>query len=133
MIRKKWFVGPLAILLVVQMGCATLVEDALVATPPQAWHCEGSESVTSTHTAVLPIPVVAFFVPRVTSGAPDSSELLANCDGTELVNRKVTRNYAVCAPVIFLSTIISLGIVGVCPFRVHYEADVIQPVTTGKR
>jgi hypothetical protein len=118
--------GALAGLLFVQAGCASLIQDTRVAPPAQARHCEGSESVTSTHTAVLPIPLVAFFVPRVTAGAPDSSKLLDKCGGKRLVNRKVTRNYAVCAPVIFLSTIISLGIIGVCPTTVHYEADVVE-------
>lgn len=126
MTRKEWLIKPLSIMFVVLTGCSTLMEDARVPTPPRAHRCEGSESVTTTHTAVLPIPVVAFFVPRVTGNAPDSSQLLDKCDGTQQVNRKVTRNYAACAPVIFLSTIISLGIVGVCPSSVHYEADVID-------
>lgn len=126
MMREKWFVWPLVILVLLQAGCATLVEDAKVDPPAQARHCEGSESVTTTHTAVLPIPIVAFFVPRVTGNAPDSSEVLANCGGTQLVNRKVTRSYAACAPTIFLTTLVSLGIVGVCPSSVHYEADVVQ-------
>lgn len=117
--------GLLAALLFAQAGCATLVQDARVTPPAQARHCEGSETITSTHTAVLPIPLVAFFVPRITANAPDSSKLLDRCGGKQLVNRKVTRNYAACVPVIFLTTIISLGIVGVCPTSMHYEADVL--------
>lgn len=123
---SHWLAGALAGLLFVEAACATLVQDTRVTPPTQARHCEGSESVTSTHTAVLPIPLVAFFVPRVTANAPDSSALLNKCGGKRLVNRKVTRNYAACAPVIFLTTVISLGIVGVCPTTVHYEADVVE-------
>lgn len=123
---RRWLAGALAGLLFVQAGCATLVQDARVTPPAPARHCEGSESVTSTHTAVLPIPLVAFFVPRITGNAPDSSKLLDKCGGKWLVNRKVTPNYAGCVPVIFLTTVISLGIIGVCPTRVAYEADVVE-------
>lgn len=116
-------VWPLLLIFLLQ-GCATLVQDTRVPPPAQARHCEGSEFVTSTHLATLPIPLVAFFTPRVTLNAPDSSDLLAKCGGKQQVNRRVTRNYIVCAPVIFLTTIITLGIAGVCPTPVSYEAEV---------
>ncbi len=119
------FVWSLLAVFVLQ-GCATLVHDTRMPPPAQARHCAGSEFVTSTHLATLPIPLVAFFTPRVTLNAPDSSTILAKCGGKQHVNRTVERNYAICAPVIFVSTIITLGIAGVCPTPVSYEADVID-------
>lgn len=125
--RARWLSVPVAALILVETGCSTLLQEARVTPPPpQARHCEGSTSVTSTHTAVLPIPLVAFFMPRVTANAPDSGKLLAACGGKQQVNRQVQANYAVCAPVIFVTTLISLGVVGVCPRLVHYEADVVD-------
>ena len=122
--RPRWVVCLLALFFL--QGCATLVQDTRVPAPAQARHCAGSEFVTSTHLATLPVPLVAFFTPRVTLNAPDSSEILAKCGGKQQVNRSVVRNYAVCAPMIFLTTIITLGIAGVCPTPVSYEADVVE-------
>lgn len=124
--RSRWLVGSLAVLMLLQAGCATMVQDTRVSPPAQAKHCEGSEFLTSTHMATLPIPLVAFFTPRVTLNAPDSSAVLNKCGGKQQVNRKVEANYIVCAPTIFLTTIITLGIAGVCPTQVHYEADVVD-------
>lgn len=126
LLRQRWLVGSLAALILLQTGCATMVQDTRVPPPAQAKRCEGSEFVTSTHMATLPIPVVAFFTPRVTLNAPDSSAFLAKCGGKQQVNRKVEANYAVCAPTIFLTTIITLGIAGICPTNVSYEADVVE-------
>lgn len=126
LLRQRWLVGSLAALILLQTGCATMVQDTRVSPPAQAKHCEGSEFVTSTHMATLPIPLVAFFTPRVTLNAPDSSRALSKCGGKQQVNRKVEANYAVCAPTIFLTTIITLGIAGVCPTNVSYEADVVD-------
>jgi hypothetical protein len=109
-----------------QTGCATTVQDARVPPPAEAKRCEGSEVVTSTHVAALPIPLVAFFTPRITANAPDSNTVLAKGGGKQQVNRKVEANYAVCAPTILLTTIISLGIVGVCPRVGTYEADTVN-------
>lgn len=124
--RTNWLTPALAALIVLQTGCSTMLQDARVPPPAQARHCEGSEFVTSTHMATLPIPVVAFFTPRVTLHAPDSGAALNRCGGKQQVNRKVEANYAICAPTIFLTTIITLGIAGVCPTNVSYEADVVD-------
>lgn len=112
-------------LTLLQAGCATWVKDTRVPPPAEAKHCEGSEVVTTTHVAALPIPIVAFFTPRITTNSPDSSEFLNRCGGRQQVNRRVEANYAVCVPTVFLSTIISLGIVGFCPKNVSWEADVV--------
>jgi hypothetical protein len=121
----RWFAGLLAAMVLAETGCATKMLDGRVTPPPQARHCEGSEFVTSTDMAVLPIPGLAFFVPKITFNAPDSSELLAKCGGKQQMNRTVRANYGVCAPTIFLTTLITLGILGVCPTSVSYSADVI--------
>lgn len=128
MVRRArgWFAAALALLWVVTSGCSALVSDAKVTPPPaQARHCQGSEMNTSTHIAMLPVPLVAFFVPRITANAPDSAKYLAKCGGQQQVNREVTVNYGPCVPTIFLTTLITLGIAGVCPTVVSYQADVI--------
>jgi hypothetical protein len=109
-----------------EAGCATTMRDPRVSAPAQARHCDDSEVVTTTHMAVLPIPVVAFFMPRVTLNAPDSSAFLAKCGGKQQVNRTVQANYAACVPTVFLTTIITLGIVGACPKLVSWHADVVD-------
>lgn len=129
MIRRtqtNWLAPAMAILILLQTGCSTLLQDTRVPPPPRTSHCEGSEFITSTHLATLPIPLVAFFTPRVTLNAPDSGEILAKCGGKQQVNRRVQSNYLLCAPTIFLTTIITLGIAGVCPTSVSYEADVVD-------
>jgi hypothetical protein len=116
----------LTALALLETGCATTMHDARVSTPPQARHCDDSEVVTTTHLAVLPIPLVAFFMPRVTLNAPDSSAFLAKCGGQQQVNRTVQANYAACVPTVFLTTLITLGIVGACPKLVSWHADVVD-------
>ncbi len=125
--RSPWLVGPLAALVLLQTGCATLVQDSPRVTPPsQAKHCDGSETITSTSMAVLPIPLVAFFTPHVTLNSPDSSAILAKCGGKQQVNRNVRQNFAICVPVYFLTYMVTLGIAGVCPRVVSYESDVVN-------
>ena len=124
--RTKGIAGPLFALIVLQTGCSTMLQDARVSPPAQARHCEGSESITSTKMAVLPVPLVAFFTPRVSFNSPDSGAILNKCGGKQQVNRDVQANYAMCAPTIFLTTIMTLGIAGVCPTFVSYKADVVD-------
>lgn len=111
---------------VVLQACSRSVLDTRVPPPAQARHCEGSEVVTSTHLATLPVPLVAFFTPRVTLNAPDSAAILARCGGKQQVNRSVAQNYAVCAPVMFVTTVVTLGIAGICPRLVSWQADVVD-------
>jgi hypothetical protein len=121
---NRWFAALLAVLVIVETGCAIKMRDGRVKPPPQARHCEGSELVTSIDMAVVPLPGIAFFLPKITFNAPDSSVFLARCGGKQQVNRTVQANYGLCAPTIFLTTIVTLGIVGVCPTFVNYAADV---------
>lgn len=113
-------------LVLVQTGCATLASDARVSPPAQARHCKGSEIITSIQTAAVPIPVIAFFVPRTEDNAPEGRKVLAKCGGTQQLNRMVEVNYAPCLPIDFLSTFVTLGVIAFCPALVHYEADVIE-------
>jgi len=102
------------------------MRDSKIAAPTEARRCDDSEMVTSTHLAVLPVPLVAFFMPRVTLNAPDSSAFLAKCGGKHQVNRSVHTNYAACVPTVFLTTLVTLGIVGACPKLVTWHADVVD-------
>ena len=43
-----------------------------------------------------------------------------------LGGRHVQANHAACVPTIFLTTVVTLGIVGVCPTFVSYKADVVD-------
>jgi len=115
----------LCMLLVFMAGCSTLLQDARVRVPPTVRHCQGSKSLTTFYTATIPIPLVAFVVPRVPSNEPNTAEILDDCGPGQLVNRSVQRNLSACVPTLFLTTIASLGIIGVCPSSVRYEADVI--------
>lgn len=124
--RARWLAGSMATLVLFQTGCATMVRDTRAAPPAQAKHCADSEVITSTAMAALPVPLVAFFTPHITLNAPDSSAILAKCGGKQQVNRTVRQNYAVCVPVYFLSYMITLGIAGVCPRIVSWEADVVD-------
>ncbi len=51
---------------------------------------------------------------------------LARCGGKQQVNQRGEGKDAACAPGIFLTTIISLGIVGVCPTVVQCQADAVE-------
>ena len=125
--HARWLAGPLVVLVLLQTGCATtMLRDARVSPPPEARHCEGSELVITSYMATLQIPLVAFFLPRIRLNAPDSTEALRKCGGTQQVNRLVKANYAACAPTNFLMTMLTLGTVGACPTLVSYEADVVD-------
>jgi hypothetical protein len=86
--------------------------------------CSGSEGVDDSSMAVLPVPVVAFFVPHVNLHDIKADDYLRRCgDSTKLVNRRVTVNRVACIPA-GLTRIISLGIWQWCPASVSWEADV---------
>jgi hypothetical protein len=86
--------------------------------------CSGSEGVDDSSMAVLPVPVVTFFVPHVNLHDIKADDYLRRCgDSTKLVNRRVTVNRVACIPA-GLTRIISLGIWQWCPASVSWEADV---------
>jgi hypothetical protein len=87
-------------------------------------HCSGSESVDDSSLAVLPVPLVAFFVPHADLHDIKADDYLRRCgDPTKLLNRRVTVNRMGCIPA-GLTRIISLGIWQWCPASVSWEADV---------
>ncbi len=107
-------------------GCTTtLLKDK--ATPPLETrvHCSGGEWVDDSSIAVLPLPVVAFFVPHADLHEIQGASALNQCgEPTRVVNRQVTVNRTACVPA-GLSRILTLGIWQWCPAHVDWEADVI--------
>lgn len=106
-------------------GCAsTLVNDPVRQVPEQTAHCSGSESVDNSSIAVLPVPVVAFFVPHAELNEVKADEYLKNCgESSKLANRQVEVSRAACIPA-GLTRIITLGVWQWCPAQVSWEADV---------
>jgi len=87
-------------------------------------HCSGSEGVDDSSMAVLPVPVVAFFVPHVNLHDIKADDYLKRCgDPSKLINRHVRVNRTGCIPA-GLTRIISLGIWQWCPANVSWQADV---------
>ena len=73
---------------------------------------------------MLPVPVVAFFVPHANLHQTKADDYLRRCgDPTTLINRKVEVNRTACIPA-GLTRIITLGIWQWCPASVSWEADV---------
>lgn len=105
-------------------GCTTtLIKDDVRHKTTSEAHCSGSEWADDSSLAVLPIPVVAFFVPHVDLHDIKADDYLKRCgDSTRLINRKVEVNRNGCIPAA-LTRIISLGIWQWCPARVSWEAD----------
>ena len=112
-----------AILLV---GCSTtLVQDAKRPLSGKVAHCEGSETVNDSSIAVLPIPVVAFFVPHMDVNEIRANDYVKRCgDRRNLVNREVKVSRTACIPAA-LTRFLTLGIWQWCPASVSWEADVV--------
>ena len=114
-------------------GCtSTLVRDDVKWTAGLDGHCAGSEWVDDSSLAVLPVPVVAFFVPHFDLHKVSSEAYLNRCGAsTRVVNRDVSVNTTACIPA-GLTRIITLGVWQWCPARVAWSADVLadgpQPV-----
>lgn len=107
-------------------GCtSTLVHDDVKRTAGLDGHCAGSEWVDDSSLAVLPVPVVAFFVPHFDLHKLTSEPYLNRCGAsTRVVNREVSVNTAACLPA-GLTRIITLGVWQWCPARVAWSADVL--------
>lgn len=125
--QKQGLRGFLSILVTVSLlltGCTkALIHDDVKLAQTGA-HCSGSEGVDDSSLAVLPVPVVAFFVPHWNLHDIKADDYLKRCgDPTKLINRHVEVNRTGCIPA-GLTRIISLGIWQWCPASVSWEADV---------
>ncbi len=111
-------------------GCSsTLVNDPEQQVSAEAARCEGSEFVDDSSVAVLPIPIVAFFVPHADTGEIKAEQYLTRCGETaRLKNREVKVDRTACIPA-GLTRIVTLGVWQWCPANVSWEADV-TPETT---
>jgi hypothetical protein len=118
-------------------GCtSTLVRDDVKRTTGLDGHCAGSEWVDDSSLAVLPVPVVAFFVPHFDLHKVSSEPYLNRCGAsTRVVNRDVSVNKTACIPA-GLTRIITLGVWQWCPAHVTWSADVLaegpRPAETPK-
>ena|SRR5712692_10428108 len=105
-------------------GCTTLVNDPVQQTKVTVAHCSGSEWRDNSSLAVLPIPVVAFFVPHVDLNDIRADDYLKRCgESSALLNRHVEVSRVACVPAA-LTRIITLGIWQWCPAQVSWKADV---------
>lgn len=105
-------------------GCTTLVNDPVRQTKSSAEHCSDTEWQDNSSLAVLPLPVVAFFVPHFDLNEIRADDYLRRCgEPSGLVNRHVKVSRLACIPT-GLTRIITLGIWQWCPAKVTWEADV---------
>ena len=107
-------------------GCtSTLVRDDVKQTARLDGHCARSEWADNSSLAVLPVPVIAFFVPHFDLHKVSSEPYLNRCGAsTRVVNRDVSINTTACIPA-GLTRIITLGVWQWCPARVAWSADVL--------
>jgi hypothetical protein len=125
--QKQSLGGVLSLLVTTSLlltGCTKdLVRDDVKRAQTGA-HCSGSEGVDDSSIAVLPIPLVAFFVPHADLHEIKADDYLKRCgDPSKLINRQVKVNRTGCIPA-GLTRIITLGIWQWCPASVSWEADV---------
>lgn len=108
-------------------GCtSTLVRDDVKRTAGLDGHCAGSEWADDSSIAVLPVPVVAFFVPHFDLHKISGESYLNRCGtSTRIVNRDVVVNRTACIPS-GLTRIITLGVWQWCPAHVAWSADLLS-------
>lgn len=110
----------------VASGCTTLVNDPARQTAAVEAHCSGAEWADNSSMAVLPVPVVAFFVPHVDIHDIKADDYLKRCgEPPRLMNRHVEVSRVACVPAA-LTRIITLGIWQWCPARVSWDADLTK-------
>lgn len=119
--------GTLALILAMTLvltGCTrALVRDDVRKTAASGSHCSGSEWVNDSSMAVLPIPVVAFFVPHFDLHEIKGDDDLRPCgESTNLINRLVEKDSTACIP-LGLTRIITLGVFQYCTAKVTWSAD----------
>lgn len=115
----------LSILLLLSGCTSTLVRDDVKRTAGLDGHCAGGEWVDNSSLAVLPVPVVAFFVPHFDLHKVASEPYLNRCGAsTRVVNQEVSVNTTACIPA-GLTRIITLGVWQWCPAHVAWSADLL--------
>ena len=124
---RRMFRGWVSLVSIIALLLAGCVKDLIhddVKLAKTGTHCSGSEGMDDSSIAVLPVPVVAFFVPHFDLHEVKADQYLQRCgDSTTLINRKVTINRTGCIPA-GLTRIITLGIWQWCPANISWEADV---------
>lgn len=114
----------LAVCLLFSSCSHDLVKDNTHYDDSDTTECSGSEWTDDSTLAVLPIPVVALFMPHTDLNAIQADNYLKRCgDSTKLVNREVNVSHAMCVPAV-LTRILTLGIWQWCPAHVTWEAEV---------
>ncbi len=105
-------------------GCTrALVRDDVRKAATSGSHCSGSEWVNDSSLAVLPIPVVAFFVPHFDLHEIRGDDYLKRCgEPSQLFNRLVEKDSTACIP-LGLTRIITLGVFQYCTAKVTWSAD----------
>jgi len=118
---------------VILAGCTkTLVKDPVLSQPLSTAHCADGEWTDDSSVAVLPVPVVAFFVPHADVHEIRADQYLQRCgEPRRLINRKVEVARTACIPAA-MTRIITLGIWQWCPAYVSWEADVTPPTASSQ-
>lgn len=111
--------------ILVLSGCSqSLVKDDTRYDSGGTAHCSGSEWTDDSTLAVLPIPIVAFFMPHTDLNDIKADDYLKRCgDSAKLVNRDVDIGHGACIPAA-LTRVLTLGIWQWCPAHISWEADV---------
>jgi hypothetical protein len=106
-------------------GCTrALVRDDVRKAAGTGSHCSGSEWVNDSSLAVLPIPVVAFFVPHFDLHEIKADDYLKRCgEPSQLFNRLVEKDSTACIP-LGLTRIITLGVFQYCTAKVTWSSEV---------
>ena len=124
-VRSKTSLLILSITLLLSSCTSTLVRDDVKRTAGLDGHCAGDEWVDDSSLALLPVPVVAFFVPHFNLHTISGESYLNRCGAsTSVVNRDVSVNKTACIPA-GLTRIITLGVWQWCPAYVAWSADVL--------
>jgi hypothetical protein len=117
--------GALGLSLTSLTGCVdTIVHDDPSVPTNVVSHCEGTENVDASSVSVVPIPVVAFFVPHTDLHNLKPEDYLNRCGPpTQLANRDVVLDKSNCIPA-SITEMLTIGIWQWCPATVSWSADV---------
>ena len=108
-------------------GCTTtLVHDGIRSSAAAGEYCSGSDWISDSSVAVVPVPIVAFFMPHIDTHEIRPNDYLNSCgDARHLVYRHVAVDRTACIPA-SLTRFVTLGIWQWCPARVSWEAGLVH-------